>query len=246
MKTCIECNLSFENHNVYANHMRWKHTGNKETFSKNLSEAILAIKAEQKGKLIEIESICEKCENTFIFETYENKPKHKRFCSIQCSNSRSHSTETKNKIANTLSISMKKKWENGDYDSVEYKYFSSKAERSILLYLKETYPDDEWTSGGAMKIDDEIIVRDMYSNKLKICIEYDGIWHFKNIHNQLETKQKKDRILNKWCKENEWRIIRISESYWHENGKNFQLIENALKLPDSLFLGKEYAPHLND
>jgi hypothetical protein len=246
MKTCVECNLSFENPKVYANHMRWKHVGNKETFSKNLSKSILAIKAEEKGEMIEVDAICEKCEQTFAFKTYEKKPKHKRFCSIQCSNSRTHSNETKAKIANTLSSSIKKKWENGDYDSVEYKYFSSKAERSILLYLKETYPDDEWTSGGAMKIENEIIVRDMYSTKLKTCIEYDGIWHFKDIHGQLETKKKKDDILNKWCIENGWRIIRISESYWHENGKNFQVIEDALKLSGSLFLGKEFDMHLNE
>ena len=81
---------------------------------------------------------------------------------------------------------------------------------------------------------------------MKICIEYDGVWHFKDIHGQLELKQKKDRLLNEWCEKNEWRIIRISESYWHENKKNFHLIEDALNLSDSIFLGKEYDAHLNN
>lgn len=243
MKTCIECNLVFENHNVYANHMRWKHTGNKEAFSKNISNAILAVNAKRKGDLIDVETACEKCAKSFIFKTYEKQYKHKRFCSIQCANSRTHSNETKDRISSTLSVSIKKKWENGDYDNVQYKNFSSKAERSILSYLKENYPNDEWTSGGTLKIEDELISRDIYSNKLKICIEYDGVWHFKNIHGQLELKQKKDKLLNVWCTENNWKMIRISETYWHEHNKDFQIIEDALKTECSLFLGKEFVLH---
>jgi hypothetical protein len=51
----------------------------------------------------------------------------------------------------------------------------------------------------------------MYSDKLKICFEYDGIWHFKDIHGQLERKQYKDKLLKKWCKVNNYKLIRLDE-----------------------------------
>jgi hypothetical protein len=119
--------------------------------------------------------------------------------------------------------------------------FSSKEERRILAYLKEKYPGDEWTSGGTLKIDESLISRDMYSQKLKICFEYDGVWHFKDIYGQLDKKKHKDHLLNKWCEFNNWKIIRISETWWHENEKDLSLIDNLIVSSGLIvFKGNEY------
>ena len=59
--------------------------------------------------------------------------------------------------------------------------------------------------------------RDLYSKKLKVCIEYDGIWHFKDIHGQLESKRIKDVALKDWCKEHSYKLIRIDEDWFSIN-----------------------------
>lgn len=61
------------------------------------------------------------------------------------------------------------------------------------------------------KFEGVLLNPDLWSKKLKVVIDYDGIWHFENIHNQLEEKQRKDRILKKFCEENNYRLIRIDE-----------------------------------
>jgi len=87
----------------------------------------------------------------------------------------------------------------------------------MVKYFQENFPDDEWTFGGGIKQDGIKLTRDLYSKKLKICIEYDGIWHFKDIHGQLKNKQLKDEKLEKWCKENDYRFIRIDDEYFIQN-----------------------------
>ena len=82
----------------------------------------------------------------------------------------------------------------------------------ILKHFKEKYQNDNWTSGGGLKYEGKRISRDMYSNKLKVCFEYDGVWHFKDINGQLEKKQLKDQLLEKWCVENGYRLIRVDEN----------------------------------
>ena len=134
---------------------------------------------------------------------------------------------------------MKEKWEKGEMQLNSR--FSSKEERRILDHLKAKFPLDEWTTGGALKLSNELIARDIYSSKLKICIEYDGVWHFRDIHGQLSSKQKKDLLLNEWCLKNDWKIVRISESWWHENDKKLELIESLIDSEGSqIFMGSEY------
>ena len=87
------------------------------------------------------------------------------------------------------------------------------------------------------------ITRDLYSNKLKICFEYDGVWHFKDIHGQLESKQKKDYALEKWCKINGYRLIRISESWFTEELKSNinEVVSIIYNTTDQVLkFGKEY------
>lgn len=118
------------------------------------------------------------------------------------------------------SIRSKKLWQDQDYAKKimsANKKFTSKNEVIIRNYFIEKFPEDEWTFGGSLKISDETITRDLYSKKLKICFEYDGIWHFKDIHGQLAKKQVKDMLLEKWCIENEYTLIRLDEDNYNKN-----------------------------
>jgi very-short-patch-repair endonuclease len=60
-----------------------------------------------------------------------------------------------------------------------------------------------------------------------VIFEYDGIWHFKDIHGQLDSKIKKDQTLEKWVIENDWRLIRIKDEIYNTNKTYYlDLIEN--------------------
>lgn len=83
---------------------------------------------------------------------------------------------------------------------------------------------DGWKSGGGLKFEGKRIVRDLWSDKLQICFEYDGIWHFEDILGQLEDKKIKDNLLEKWCIYNNYRLIRIDELEFI----NEQQIENLI------------------
>ena len=113
---------------------------------------------------------------------------------------------------------MKKLWTDGYFDDTSAlnhlkapKIFSSKNERLIVEHFKQAFPEDEWTSGGNIKYEGTRLSRDMFSKKLKVCFEYDGDWHFIDIKGQLKDKQHKDVMLEKWCLENDYRLIRIDE-----------------------------------
>jgi len=135
------------------------------------------------------------------------------------------------------SKTVKDLWKDVDYVnnilSNKKNIFTSKGEVEIREYFMANFPIDGWTFGGCLRCEGEGIVRDLYSNKLKICIEYDGIWHFKDIHGQLIRKQLKDDLLEKWCLANDWRLIRIDEDVYLKNKK------------ESLDLLVEFAYHSN-
>lgn len=93
-----------------------------------------------------------------------------------------------------------------------------------VIRIKQTV-----TSGGGFKYKDKILTRDIYSNDLKIIVEYDGVWHFKDIHGQLEEKKIKDRLLEEWVIDNDWRIVRISDDlYRKEKGKYLEILINSI------------------
>jgi len=74
----------------------------------------------------------------------------------------------------------------------------------------------------------------LFSKSLKVIIEYDGAWHFKDIHGQLADKQMKDRELEKWCFENNWRLIRIKEDIYKLNRQFWtrELVNSVYKSTD--------------
>ncbi len=219
---CEDCNLEFKTFQAKANHIRWKHK-DQSAYIQKMKDLAPAKVEKQYGKMVSENVNCHLCNKSISIEYREGKKKDIYFCSRSCANTRIHSEETKKEIAKSTSIAIKEKWTNGDYDNVQIKRFSSKREREILKYFKDNYPDDEWTSGGCIKYKNENITRDMYSKKLKICFEYDGIWHFKDIKGQLKTKQLKDYLLEEWCLKNNYRLIRVEDGF-----ENTKLIEDLI------------------
>jgi hypothetical protein len=228
MKNCKHCKKEIEgNHSIYANHVRWckENITNGDKGSKEISR-----KAKERYKIINGENMdfivsCNNCKNTFKISEPLNKfpMKSKYFCNRSCSNTRVISEGLKEKISNRL----KELWKDVDYlsniindnftNTNKRIYFSSKGEREVIEYFKTEFSADNWSSGGGIIHDGTRLSRDLFSKKLKVIIEYDGVWHFKDIHGQLEDKQIKDKALEDWVVENNWRLIRIKEDVYKSN-----------------------------
>lgn len=226
---CEHCNIEFSKFQEKANHVRWYHKD--KNFYQDTSEKISEKITEQNnriyGEWIYETVICThvNCTNTIDIKYRSGKKKIKNFCSRSCANSRGvRSQEFKDKVSNSI----KNMWSDGHYDNVKFnrsKIFSSKNERLLVEYFKNKFPDDNWKSGGLLKLEDgSRLSRDLYSDKLKICFEYDGIWHFKDIHGQLKTKQHKDLLLEKWCITNEYKLIRVQAEFFESTAQ----IENLI------------------
>jgi len=229
MYSCEECNLEFQTFQAKANHHRWQHLkyAYKNAEIKNNTSIKFSLANDRRfGSFIEEDVICSKelCTNIIHVKYRESKKKAKYFCSIKCRNAHIHSVESKEKCSKAVA----KAWKDGKYDTDSFnekqstnRKFSSKIERSITKYFKDTYPAYGWKSGGQLIFQNVRISRDLYSDILKICFEYDGVWHFKDINGQLKEKRQKDTILENWCIENNYRLIRIDENDF----KDFKQIE---------------------
>lgn len=230
-RTCKYCKKIFENIDVkvFANHVRWcdKNTDyDKEHFRKKQREARYV-------KKIIVEKECQECGNIFLVERsflkdgkIKQLKKERKCCSQRCAKRRHLSNEVKERMSKNI----KRLWKNGFYDNTSFnnhlknKKFTSKAEMEIRDYFIRNFPEDKWTFGGAIKKKNIHITRDLYSHKLKICVEYDGIWHFKDIHGQLKNKKMKDSLLEEWCVENGYKLVRIDEEVYKKEGMSL-LIE---------------------
>lgn len=235
-RICKFCNNTFNvKGRVFSNHVRWCNKNNSSNNTSGISEGVNNYYDKKLGILTSYDLKCSSptCDKLFtIKERSKQFPKkEKYFCSRSCANKRIHSSNTKSKI----SKKMKEVWENEEYVKRHIEFisnsktiFNSKGERDILKYLQKRFPHDKWTSGGALKYNNEILTRDIYSKLLKVNIEYDGIWHFKDIHGQLEKKQNKDKLLNKWSNVNNYRMIRISEDFYKRDSESLiKLIETV-------------------
>lgn len=216
---CEECGETFTNGKVKSNHVRWKHRDN---YSKAGREKLrkTANKTNERmyGKWIEDSVNCHICGKKIEVKYRKGKKKKKYFCSISCANTRTHSKETKEKIRKSTSISIKEKWATDKVYAnkclasiTNSKRFTSKREVEIREYFIKTYPQDEWAFGLGLVLENGTCSRDLYSDKLRVCFEYDGIWHFEDIKGQLKKKQEKDSDLEKWCIRNDYRLVRIDE-----------------------------------
>ncbi len=215
---CEKCGEGFSNFQQKANHTRWHHKELVYSASGliKLHESV----DKQYGKLVVEIVKCTKCEKEITIKYRCKKPK-KSFCSRSCANSRIFSEESKAK----KSKETKRAWKEGIYDHLALTQnkgklrFTSKGEEELREYMISHFPDDNWTFGGNLKVEEKRISRDLYSNKLKVCVEYDGVWHFKDIKGQLKKKQRTDELLEQWCLLNNFRLIRIKEEVYLENKK---------------------------
>lgn len=67
---------------------------------------------------------------------------------------------------------------------------------------------------------------DIADSKLRVYIEFDGPWHFKNINGKLEEVCRMDNLLDEHIERYGWTLIRISYEQW--DGKKFN--EGCLKI----------------
>ena len=233
MRICDICGEKFESGRSYSNHVRWKHL----QIEYKRTECQFCKKEIRNENLAKHLSTCSY--NTAFLKhclncNKEILGKYKKFCSCSCSaiysnSRRDYTSIDRSYITPGYREKQRQKslesWKKGIYDVNKKIIFSSKNERAIVKHIKEQYPNDEWKNGGRLVLKDgTFLARDLWSDKLKICFEYDGIWHFKDIHNQLKKKQTKDRLLEEWCKENNYRLIRIDE----EDYQDVKQIENFI------------------
>ena len=107
----------------------------------------------------------------------------------------------------------------------------SKAEKLIehilkknnIIYSREFIFEDLIGIGGGLLRFDFAIFRDKEKTKLECLIEYDGEFHYKKYYKDqnFESQKVHDKKKNKYCKDNNIRLIRIP--YWE-----FDNIENIL------------------
>lgn len=236
IKICEICGFQTDNGKVMSNHKRWKHitpvgsVAYKETQQK-ISESNTKDKTSN-------EMTCPECGNKFTVygtERWLNSRKCPRYCSSYCR----HKQGSKKVDYEKLSDWVKKhpvgccsdEWRLAHQDFV-IKQNHSKRELEIVDYFKTNFPDDDWKVGfidGSRKHDGVLLNPDLWSKKLKVVIEYDGDWHWKNIHNQLEHKQHVDKVTTEWCAKNGYRLIRIDENLKINNQQISDVIYNSDK-----------------
>lgn len=199
---------------------------------------------------------CLWCAEDIVFNRNVGSDFIRKFCSASCSAKYNNKTRAESgwvspyvwddEARKRASDKSKECWKNDDYaarvlSSTNSTRFTSKTEVLIRTHFIEKYPDDGWTFGGIVRVDGVGISRDLYSNKLKICFEYDGIWHFKDIYGQLEDKQKKDALLEKWCIDNGYSLVRLDENkYCSTSIEQLEQIFYTIEQPSIIKLGDRY------
>lgn len=234
IKICEICGFQTDNGKIMSNHKRWKHISPKGSESCNKTLEKLSQKGKERCGVQDRPAVCPECGKEFMSH-YMKKGMWKKYCSATCANKQG------SKYVDYKKVSDYQKehgtWqENFIKNGLGNKKNHSKRELEIVSYFKENFPNDEWKQGlidGSKKHDGCLINPDLWSKKLKIIIEYDGDWHFKDINNQLEYKQKVDKATMKFCEENGYRIIRIDEK---EKVSNEQIVESVYQKQDSKIL----------
>lgn len=183
-------------------------------------------------------TLCKYCNNPLPYDKRKSK-----FCNRSCSshyNGQHMSHETKERISKSViqfrieHPEIANKWSSSH---ITNKHFNSKGEKELLNTIQNQFPQFNFTCGSLRKIAERTYKSlDIYSNELKLIIEFDGIYHFKNIYNNLDQVQLKDKLLEEWCITNNWKIIRVNEiTYINQKEKLlltlFEMITNYQSLP---------------
>lgn len=221
-RICKHCKQEFVlASNVFSNHVRWCTERPKKEGVNSLSLAMREFHNKNSGEIKDFNVFCanSKCGVSFVVREREFKfpSKERYFCSRSCANRRIQTLEVNQK----RSVSSRKTWEEKISQMTEEelnslknktKCFTSQGERDLLALLQARLPEYEFTTGGSIAINKTMVQRDIFSKTCKIVIEYDGPWHFVSITGEanLKKKQYKDGLLNAWCIENNYRLIRVS------------------------------------
>lgn len=241
---CDICGKQFIKSALKANHIRWNHRDN-DLYTKHQRTARLQHLDKTHGPIIQeyVQCSATSCTKNILIEYRQFKGKKlKYFCNRSCANSRGpRDLKFKREVGQRI----KDLWRSGHYQHTtalnhlkNQRYFSSKREREIVKHFKVNFFQDGWKSGGRLVINTESISRDLYSDKLQICLEYDGIWHFEDIKQQLKFKQYKDKLLEQWCIKNQFRLIRIDENMHLSLQEIEDLVYNRHEM--ILKIGKRY------
>jgi len=107
----------------------------------------------------------------------------------------------------------------------------SKGKEIILNYLKENNIkfEPQYTFNGCKN--KQVLHFDFYLPELNMCVEYDGIQHYKSVEHfggeeRLKYTKQNDKIKNKYCKENDIKMLRIAYTQF----KNIEnILENKIK-----------------
>jgi len=223
MKKCNECGEEFSNNSLYANHIRWKHKNNDE-FKKKISKKSIITNEKMYGKWIYEKVNCFICDDVIDIRYRECKKKEKYYCSIKCANKRTHSKETKDKISKSVS----ELWKSDDYRNNIMKYVgknqrcSSKGERDLRYKLKCIYGDNVKYQY-LIKTNEMTRSVDIFIPEKNVIIEYDGIWHFKQVMNEhnFNGTLKKDKFTKEYCKNNKIKLIRISDDVYNNDRNKY-------------------------
>lgn len=179
--------------------------------SKSISETAKRKKNAKINEYLLNTTKCAYCNTNLVFEK-----RKATYCNVSCSNkNRRHSEETKQLIRSSVNNFIEEHpdqfYKFLDHENQKNnKKFSSKNEKELFNIIKKDF--QSFTSGGSFKLDEKTFLPlDMYSKDLKLIIEYDGIYHFKDIYGNLKQVQERDAKLNQWCVNNNWKIIRVNE-----------------------------------
>lgn len=259
-RICKYCSKQFKDIHgrIFANHVRWCDKNieyDKQRFSNKASQSAKKINNKIHGQIKQYNVKCNKCNKDFKIKQRQKKfpSKNNYYCSKFCAKSYRANINKEKLFGDKLiafklklSIISKRLWQDENYRNMILpkiqKRFTSKDQRFIRSHFIQNFKNDQWTFGGLLGFNEQRMSRDLYSNKLKICFEYDGIWHFKNIHNQLQSKQLKDKALQAWCISNNYRLVRVSQDWFMQNNKQLKLIQDLIyKRKDPIIkMGKEY------
>lgn len=249
IKICSICGFTTNNGKVMSNHKRWKHLMNKSSEEYQLYCEKLRRSAHKYVSIKYVDTFCKECGKLFKGQEKTNLKTGKislktQFCSKSCAAKQGSKFVDYSKISewqkNHLTGCFSPEWKAAYPDAPSSKKCRSKREMEIVDFFKSTFPNDDWTFGCISKYENHLINPDLWSKKLKVVIEYDGVWHFKDIHHQLEKKQAVDRLVKKFCEENGYRLIRVDEAL---NLKNEQIAEAVYEKHESLelFGSKRYS-----
>lgn len=195
--------------------------------SKTLSEKF-SLKEENDLKMwVNEKHTCEKC-GKVMTEKFGSG----RFCSRSCANGHIQTEEINLKRKATALKNFK---ENPDlfitiptFSLNKSFIWRSKPEEKLFELLTNKLPDYEFKYGYFGKYNGENLIPDIFSYKYKIIIEYDGVFHFKDLFNQLEKKHHKDRLLQEFINNSNYRLIRIDDLYYQSNKLNVDYIINLI------------------